>query len=112
MTGILIRYFWSLMMTGDSGKERVNPIAVLIAVGLLLFAYDSFTDWRAKGKLVDQSEIVQEQAERKITKLIEVTKNETKAKEAIPVQMVDQMDEDVDLSDWSKRVNGMQRKTD
>jgi len=100
---VMVQLFQSLFLTGDKPNHRINPIAILLALGLGAFARDQYLDWKTESKIVKSSEIVQEQAARKITRINKVNKDEDEAKEAIT---------DDDLSAWSELVNGMQRKQD
>jgi len=90
-------------MTGDKPNHRVNPVAILLGAGLLIFSYDKYLDWKTESKIINDCEVVQDQSARKITRINEANKDEDEAKEAIT---------DDDLSAWSELVNGMQRKQD
>lgn len=89
----------SLFTTGG----KINPIAILLFVGVSLYLYNDFQGYRERQELARQCEIYRAAAQDKLTQLNRSNTNVTETIESI--------DPD-NLNDWVERINGMQRKAD
>jgi len=86
----------SLFTTGG----KINPMAMLLFVGVSLYLYNDFQGYRERQELARQCEIYRAAYQDKINNLNRVN-NETD-------ETIKSIDPD-DLTDWVNRINGMQR---
>jgi len=87
----------SLFTTGG----RINPIAILLMLGVSFFAYDSIKDRFKQAEIVRQCEVYRGAQQDKLNNLTRSQNEVTKT-----IQSIDPND----LSDFADRINGMQHK--
>ena len=86
----------SLFTTGG----KINPIAMLLFVGVSLYLYNDFQGYRERQELARQCEIYRAAAQDKLTQLNRSNTNVT--------ETIKSIDPD-NLNYWVERINGMQR---
>lgn len=95
---------WVISLFSTGGK--VNPLAIVLllasSIGATSF-YFKYQELVKKLETQNQIQAVVKQAEKRVERIVKADRSKNEAKKAIVND---------DLSEWSRIVNGMQRKAD